>query len=269
MTNTAFQSFLLRWFQQKNNRTLLQQEQALLSHALSHVFGLYLLQLGRVCPDSVLKGNRARHHILMDQSLKPFHSQGLEGIEADIDYLPLKADTVDAMVLPHTLESVRDPYHLLRQIDQVLIPEGHLIVTGFNPWGCLTMRHRLGEHRSVFAQANMIRAHRLVDWLSLLGYDIEWLNYSPITCFKRPKSLAEWERSLDQGERQWGQSFGNLYCLHAKKRVSAPTPVGLNWRLTDWLGLKRPGTVTANSSGAGRYDLGDSPERRPARKEMS
>ncbi|WP_019894067.1 methyltransferase domain-containing protein [Hydrogenovibrio halophilus] len=255
MTNTAFQSFLLRWFQLKNNRSLLRQEQILLSQALSHVFGLYLVQLGRICPHSMLEGNRARHHILMDQSLTRNAGQKLMGIEADIDYLPLKPDSVDAVVLPHTLESVLDPYHLLRQIDQVLIPEGHLIVTGFNPWGCLTLRHRLGEHRQAFGRANLIRAHRLVDWLSLLGYDIEWINYTPVTCFGKPsdKRVTAWQQGLDQGQRKPGQSLGNLYCLHAKKRVSAPTPVGLNWRLTDWLGLKRPGPVAANPSREG-YD---------------
>ena len=241
MTNTAFQSFLVRWFQLKKNRALLTQEQAMLKQALSQVFGLYLVQMGRICTDSILEGNRVRQHLLLDDRLPAHLPGGMQGVEADIDYLPLKKDSVDAVVLPHTLESVQDPYHLLRQIDQVLIADGHLVITGFNPLGCRVMKQRL-TNREAFKQANLIRAHRLIDWLRLLGYDIEWLHYSSISCFAKQEHhrLSPWSSQLHQSKTHRAQSLGNVYCLLAKKSVMAPTPIGIKWRLRDWVGLKQP-----------------------------
>ena len=55
------------------------------------------------------------------------------GALARPDALPLATDSVDALLLPHTLELHDNPHEVLREVARVLIPEGHVVVLGFNP----------------------------------------------------------------------------------------------------------------------------------------
>lgn len=232
MTNQQFQSFLTGFFRSPQGHALLKEEQEMIERALSHVFGLYLIQLGQISETDLLVNSRVSHKILIDDHLPsalPDHF-----IQADIDYLPIQSDSVDVFVLPHTLESVVDPYHLLRQVDQMLIPEGHVLITGFNPLGCRTLINRIQNTGGGFRQAHFIRVHRLVDWLSLLGYDIELINYSASNCFSQ-KPNSRWWQLFERGLGRAGLHFGNVYAILAKKRIFSPTPVGLNWRLKNWL----------------------------------
>lgn len=248
MTNPSFQSFLHRFYQTPKGQSLFRQEKALVDHALAHVFGLYLVQLGRVSTDSLLENSRVNCKVLLDDHALP-EASGLR-IQADMDYLPIRNDAVDVFVLPHSLESVTDPYHLLRQVDSALVPEGHVLITGFNPLGCRTMRNRFGEHRRHFKAANLIRAHRVVDWLSLLGYDIEQVTYSSISCLTRQdaeQGTWRWVEGLEKTLGRMGLDFGNVYCILAKKRIASPTPVGLNWRLSNWLIAAKGGRAVVSN----------------------
>jgi len=55
--------------------------------------------------------------------------------------------------MPHTLEFTNDPHQVLREVDRVLIPEGHVVILAFNPWSlwydlvawsCVGVASRLG-----------------------------------------------------------------------------------------------------------------------------
>lgn len=232
MTNQQFQSFLTEFFRFPQGHALLKEEQTIIDRTLSQVFGLYLIQLGQISETDLLVNSRVSHKILVDDHLPV--SPPACFIQADIDYLPIQPDSVDVFLLPHTLESVVDPYHLLRQVDQMLIAEGHLLITGFNPIGCRTIINRIQNTGGGFKQAHFIRVHRLVDWLSLLGYDIQLINYSASNCFS-PKPNSRWWHSFERGLGRAGLHFGNVYAILAKKRIFSPTPVGLNWRLKNWL----------------------------------
>lgn len=246
MTNPPFQTFLYRFYQTEKGRALFRQEKHLVDQALAQVFGLYLVQLGITSSQSMLENSRVGFKLVTDQD--HLACDGMEFVQSDIDYLPFKADTIDVAVMPHTLETVPDPYHLLRQVDQMLIPEGHLLITGFNPLSCQTMRNRVGEYRRAFKQANLLRAHRVIDWLNVLGYDIEMVNYSSISCLSREEHDMGWQwvERIEGWLNRAGFDFGNVYCILAKKRIASPTPVGLNWRLSNWLPMKKRGAMVTN-----------------------
>ncbi len=225
MTNPSFQSFLHRFYQTPKGQSLFRQEKPLIDHALAHVFGLYLVQLGQVSTDSLLENSRVNCKVLLDDHALP-EASGLR-IQADMDYLPIRNDAVDVFVLPHSLESVTDPYHLLRQVDSALVPEGHVLITGFNPLGCRTMRNRFGEHRRHFKAANLIRAHRVVDWLSLLGYDIEQVTYSSISCLTRQDAEQGTWRWVEGLEKHWAHGIGFWKCvLHFSQKTHCLADAG-------------------------------------------
>ena len=61
-------------------------------------------------------------------------------LTCDFTELPFASHSLDLVVLPHVLEFSTDPHQVLREVERVLIPEGQVIICGFNPtslWGCL------------------------------------------------------------------------------------------------------------------------------------
>ncbi len=244
MLNQPFHDFLYHFYQSPRGRSLLTQEQVLIDSCVSKVFGFYLVQLGISSDQNILKKSRVNRNFVIDE-FKP-NTLPHDFIQADLDYLPISKDSVDVVLLPHTLEAVKDPYHLLRQVDHMLVPEGHVLITGFNPLGCQILRHRLGQDRKHFKQANLVQEKRVIDWLNVLGYDIIKINYSSMSCTSSAKTskLLKWlETWLDN----LGIDLGNVYCILAQKRVGSPTPVGLNWRLANWLPIKK-GRITASTN---------------------
>ncbi len=61
-------------------------------------------------------------------------------------------DSIDLVFLPHTLEFSADPHQVLRETERVLIPEGRVIILGFNPLSSLGLwrlfRRRGGRIRN-------------------------------------------------------------------------------------------------------------------------
>ncbi|WP_223717365.1 class I SAM-dependent methyltransferase, partial [Escherichia fergusonii] len=59
-------------------------------------------------------------------------------LRCDFHALPFPANSLDLVVLPHALELASDPHETLREVERVLVPEGRVVILGFNPaslWG--------------------------------------------------------------------------------------------------------------------------------------
>ncbi len=98
----------------------------------------------------------------------PHHApSGRSTVWCDLLELPFESQSVDLIVMPHTLEFTADPHGLLREVERVLIPEGRLvIICGFNslqPVGhAARSAGRLANRRALPAAgcATPIRLHR-------------------------------------------------------------------------------------------------------------
>ncbi len=153
--------------------------------------------------------------------------------------LPFPENSIDAILMPHTLEFTSEPHATLREAQRVLVPEGRLIIIGFNPkslWGLqhasIYLAQKLGicQHPLITNLKEPIKYHRLRDWLSLLNFDIAagcFYNYRPSLrndkWFKRLQSLEL------VGDR-WFASFGNIYFLQAIKRTHGVRLIQPNWK---------------------------------------
>ncbi len=173
------------WFEGPLGARVLREEAALATLALEDVFGFELLQVGTWGPaHHLLDGARTQHTTLLAPELDERVT-----LCAPLDSLPFRSDSIDAILLPHTLELVEDPYAVLREAERVLTGEGCLMICGFNPlsgWGA----------RRLFAQyvgwpafppdtQRMLSERRLRDWVALLGFDVErvhgYLGLLPLT----------------------------------------------------------------------------------------
>jgi SAM-dependent methyltransferase len=207
---------LENWFEGPLGARVLREEAALATLALDNVFGFELLQVGAWGPAShLLKGARTQHTTLLAPEMSP-------GVTlcAPLDTLPFRSDSIDAVLLPHTLELVEDPYAVLREAERVLTGEGCLMICGFNPYSGWGARRRFAKSfsRRTFPPENqrMLSERRLRDWVALLGFDVDsvhgYLGFLPL---KGGAAECQPRRALTAG----------AYLLKARKRVSTLTLV--------------------------------------------
>ncbi len=220
---------LQAWYQTRLGITLAEQEQALLSATLTNLFGYQLLQVGRLTGDDWLSNSRVSQCNVMDfpakdQLMKTASFQGLP------EFLPIQTACMDVIVLPHVLEFSQQPHAVLREVERVLIPEGHVAMLLFNPFSLWTpWRLSLGWRRKVPWCGRFMSTTRMKDWLALLGFEIVSIqNY-----FYRPplQQTAIMQRLslLDRaGGRLW-PIFGAAKLVVAKKRLVTLTPIGPRW----------------------------------------
>lgn len=214
-------------------KELLAQEQLVLERLLGECFGYYLLQVGCIGQSlEPLSMSRIKSQIILLSHESDLLESTRGCVVGDPLHIPLAADSVDAVLLTHTLDFTQDPHQLLREVERILIPEGHLIIAGFNPfslWGLW----RLFRWRSKGVPwcGHFISPWRLHDWLSLLGFDVK---EEQALMFRPPLQHAGLMQRLDFmeriGSRYW-PPFSGAYVILAVKRVSRLTPIKPAWKL--------------------------------------
>lgn len=231
------------WFETPPGRYLLAWEQAQFDLVVADLFGYHALQLGLPQLDA-LGTNRMPHRWLA----LPEEEQGLPGgprlaLVTDAAALPFPANSLDLVLLPHTLELSADPHHVLREVERVLVPEGRLVISGFNPlslWGLRQARGRWmgrlgftawGASTPYLPEAGeFIGPWRLHDWLRLLSFEVESDRYG---CYRPPVRSEGWlQRTawMDRVGARWWPVLGAVYFVVAVKRVRGVRLLGPAWR---------------------------------------
>jgi len=227
-----------------------QWEQRCIDHAVADVFGFHAVQLGMPQIDG-LRANRMPHRWVasdsmvltepvelppVDDSLPTLAPHETLGLHCDFDALPFPSQSLDLVVLPHTLELARDPHQTLREVERVLVPEGRVVISGFNPASLWGLRQQLGQLRRrvglggrVFmpTEGEFIAYWRLRDWLQLLSLELESGRFG---CWRPPLANQRWLESwswIDRAGERWWPVFGAVYFLVAVKRVRGMRLVGL------------------------------------------
>ncbi|MGH8377754.1 MAG: class I SAM-dependent methyltransferase [Gammaproteobacteria bacterium] len=209
------QADLDSWFEERMGAYLLRQERTVLAEALPTIFGYFLVQAGAWGPTgSLLQTSPIRAQFV-------FSSDKHSGVQlrADPGYMPFAGDSVDALLLPHTLERSKDPHQVLREAERVLTGEGHLIVLGFHPWGLWALRKQFDG--SVPWSGQYVRVGRMREWLTVLGFETVRVRHY---LFRPPFQRRLLVRSAFMDRMRWRISAG-AYMLVARKRVFAMTPL--------------------------------------------
>ncbi len=214
-------------------RYVLDWEQRHLDAAVADIFGYHALQLGLPQIDT-LRENRmplrfcaARH---LPASVAP---GGRVAVVNRYEELPFATHSIDLVVMPHILEFATDPHQVLREVERVLVPEGHVVITGFNPysmWGMRQYMSRLGASAYLPRAGRFISLPRIKDWLKLLSFDVErgrFGCYAPSV--RSERWLLRW-RFMEKAGDRWWPFLGALYTLTAVKRVRGMRLVGAIWK---------------------------------------
>jgi len=227
------QEQLADWFEREPGNTLATAEQQQINGVLANLFGYHLMQIGDAVPRDLLADSRIRHRMVMlrpDGKARPRVSEaGL--LTAVPEQMPIGNDLVDVILCPHVLEFAASPHEVLREVERVLIPEGHVVIAGFNPWSIWGFaRLLMGWQRRAPWCGKFYSSGRIRDWLSLLGFDTVMTR----TFFFRPPfshgGLLERLDFLDRAGSRWWSMLGGIYIVVAKKRVATLTPIKPRWR---------------------------------------
>jgi SAM-dependent methyltransferase len=209
------------WYQRPAGQYLLDQERRLVARALEPAFGYHLLHLGATLEPTLGEQAPLRHRIRAAR-WRSDHA----GLMTLGDALPFPNDSIDAVLLHHAMEFAERPDQLLREVQRVLMPRGHLVIVGFNPWSAVGagIRTRGLWSRALWAQARPMGVHRLRDWLHLLGTEVESVSYTyslpPVADGRLHRGLA----GLDRFATRHNWPSGGAFVLHAQKQVSMLTP---------------------------------------------
>ena len=224
---------LAEWLGTPAGQYLLAWEQAQLDRVVADVFGYHALQIGLPELDA-LRANRMPHRwVTIEQPGLPPRSVALL---AHGDSLPFPERSLDLVVLPHTLELALDPHQTLAEVERVLMPEGRLVILGFNAASLWGLRQRLGRVRQALGgkaplylprPGDFIGYWRLRDWLRLLSFEVEggrFGAYRPALASQRWLDRFAW---MDRVGDRWWPVFGSVYMVVAVKRLRGMRLVGL------------------------------------------
>jgi SAM-dependent methyltransferase len=200
------------WFATPLGNYLLEKEQAYLDDVTPDVFGFHALQLGMPQVD-LLRESRIAHRLRIAAFDHP-------DLFAKCHELPVATQSIDMVLLPHVLEFAEEPHAVLREVDRVMMPEGRLVILGFNPWSLWGLRSALGpSRREVPWNGRFLSLLRVKDWLALLGFEVSagrLVAYAPP--INSPRALRRFGFMEPAGDRWWAVG-GAVYMLQAIKRV--------------------------------------------------
>src|ERR1700745_3525430 len=138
---------LAGWLKTPPGQVLLAWEQERIDRAVFDIFGYHALQMG-LPPLHGLRANRMPHRWLASDTLDVPEAQFIPppadlgistlplkvpvGLHCCAEVLPFASNSLDLIVLPHTLEMAADPHLALAEATRCLVPDGRMVIVGFN-----------------------------------------------------------------------------------------------------------------------------------------
>ena len=211
------------WLETPQGRYLIGWESAQVDHAVADVFGFHAIQIGLPECD-FLRNNRIGFKFRYARS-------GSVSLVGDTHELPLASQSVDLVVLPHVLEFSAYPHQVLREVERVLVPEGQVVITAFNPFSLWGARRLVARSDGDFPwQGQFLSVRRMKDWLELLSFETSGVEFGAYVPPVTPQRWIEQWSFMDKAGRRWWPFAGGAYVIQATKRVRGMRLVAPAWR---------------------------------------
>lgn len=218
------------WFASPLGKRVFVAEEEVLEDILPDMFGYHILQYGYSAESDYLSSSRITDKTILFLDESEINSD-IKAIHTSAEELPVAADSIDVVVLPHILEYSKDAHKLLREMDRVLIDDGRAIIIGINPLSLWGIWHLFlcwwGE---MPWSGRLISIPKIQDWLSLLDYEIEQTKGFFFSPPLRNEKILNKLIPLERLGRYCWPIFGGLYLVVAKKRTVPLNPIKMQWR---------------------------------------
>ncbi|NML60764.1 class I SAM-dependent methyltransferase [Massilia sp. RP-1-19] len=212
-------------------------EQACLDELTANIFGYNAVQVGMPQIDALAANrmpNKWQAATRMSNLDELALAAGNKQIAVALDFaeLPFASQSLDLVVMPHVLEFAAEPHQVLREVERVLIPEGQVIICGFNPaslWGVRQGVRRITRSPYLPVAGEFISMPRMKDWLKLLNLGVTRSHFG---CYAPPCRSTHWLNRfafMENAGKRWWPYLGAVYMVHAVKRVKGMTLIGPAW----------------------------------------
>ncbi|MEX2962100.1 class I SAM-dependent methyltransferase [Microbulbifer sp. TYP-18] len=215
---------LERWFGSCLGEEILTQQLALAEPVVERLFGYHLLQAGVSSKVDFAACSRINHRFRLGSSEK----QGGAAV-ADFEQLPLPSESVDVVILHHLLDFSPHPHQLLREAARVMIPGGHMVLIGFNPFSLLGLS-RLLFSSGAYQVGNQLRAARVADWMTLLDLQACSIERGFFRLPLQHRELLANTSWMEGVGARWRLPWGGFYLIVARKEVASMRTIRLDWR---------------------------------------
>ena len=212
-----------RWISGSLGHRIQTEERRLARAELKRLFGQVVLQVGGKAGFPLIANSLApiKFHVVFGGDVsKPSHCPI---VLAEDNLLPFPNDSVDILVLQHSLDISAHPHHVLREAERILRPGGRLLLFGFNPTSSWGLRKLLTTPLDSLLpwKARFMRRTQIEDWCRLLNLLPELSRHAvyslPIGRNGARKLFKNIEHKM--ALREW--PVGAIYCLRAKKERDA------------------------------------------------
>lgn len=218
---TKQETHFSKWAASAYAQQYIECESGYFKSALRQVAGPRVLQLGDLLDSTVIQEVDFPLYLRASIDINAIEQAS---VSLDPAFLPFQYDMLSTVIVPHVLERHELPHQVLREAHRVLMPEGYIILTGFNPNSFLGLQ-RLFFKRAV-CPGNYFTVKRVSDWLQLLGFEIvasSTFQYSPLIKSNRLRKMFHYLNPL--GNR-WLPMFGGGYMITARKKQPGETLSG-------------------------------------------
>ncbi len=192
-----------------------------LDEQLERLFGYHTVFLG-VMPDLPVESLARSQASIVASPIQTDSSAGPMVVCED-EWLPFDTESVDTVVVFHGLEVASDPRQVLREIQRILVPNGNLIIAGFNPetvFGLGWYLRRFVSPRR-WRDLRLERVPKLIDWLTLLNFKCDKPQHKLVLRPFGKGRLFRWMATIDDWLIDHRVPLGGAFVLHAKKQVTA------------------------------------------------
>ena len=210
------------WYNTTEGAYVLAELQHLVTKMTEDVFGYYALELGLMVEHcNLLSDSRISTHIKLSTNPNALTADSITKAEA----LPIGFNEVDLVIGCHILDYAHSPHHVLREIERVLVPEGHCVLIGFNPWSLRGLGQTWNYLCRVPDRPAMYTKRRIRDWFGVLGFEMletYTLGFRPALGSDNVFKYLAW---VDHWGQKYQLPFGSVQIIHVRKQVSRLIPI--------------------------------------------
>jgi hypothetical protein len=189
------------------------------------MFGYHLVRLGNLSSQIELPDCPIQHKVNITTS-QQIHSS----ILAKPTDLPISEKSVDAFLLAHELDFARDPHQIIREVNRCIMPNGYLILSGFNPFSLSGLCKYLPiNQQNVLHQARFFSCARIKDWLQLLGFeivDVKHLLFNELFLHRKLREPSKWNAWC----HEYLSMLTTMYVIVARKREIPLSMIKPKWK---------------------------------------
>ncbi len=226
------------WVDGPFGQALFKVEVDKLAECMPDLHGHYLLQYSAM-NRPVVTSTTLRHQFFAG-------NEPIGQLQMNYLQLPFRENSLDCVVIHHALDYSPNPHQCLREASRVVVPNGYIVVVGFNPWSALGISRFL-PGSLLPSGGKQLTPRRIMDWLALLGFRVEQVESAQFLPPLALKYIPAMSFKIDSMLNYMKAPFGGVYILVARKLVAGRTPIRPQWRVLTGRGLPVP---VSRASGA-------------------